>query len=403
MEARVKFIPSGGVTSPRGFLAGAACAGIKNKDEDRLDLGILFSEAPCIASAAFTTNIIKAAPIILCQQRLQEGRAVVVVVNSGCANACTGKQGLTDAVEMAELTAKHVGASPGDVLVASTGVIAQRLPMERIRAGIGQVALTTDGGHKLARAIMTTDTVSKEVAVRADEGDFTIGGVAKGSGMIHPNLATMLCFLTTDASVDVDFLRPALREAVDISFNMVSIDGDTSTNDMVLIMANGLAGGEPVSPGSRQADIFQQALNQVCIHLAKAIARDGEGATKFIEVTVSGAISVTDARLVARTVAGSLLVKTAVHGSDPNWGRVAAAAGRSGVELAEEKIDLYIGDICLVNNGSSLPVDRAEVVRLLDGNEVAITLNLNLGSAEATAWGCDLSEEYVTLNSQYTT
>ena len=403
METKVEFVPSGGVTSPRGFRAGAACTGIKKTVEDCLDIGILYSEVPCTATAVFTTNRIKAAPIVLSQQRLQGGRAVAVVVNSGCANACTGEPGLADAAEMAKLAAECIGASPEDVLVASTGVIGQRLPMERIRAGVGQVVLAADGGHELARAIMTTDTVPKEVAVRTGEGDFVIGGTAKGSGMIHPELATLLCFLTTDASVDMDFLRMALQKAVDVSFNMVSIDGDTSPNDMVLVMANGLAEGELVSQGSRQADTFQQALNQVCIHLARAIARDGEGASKFIEVTVSGAASVADARLAARTIVSSSLVKAAVHGSDPNWGRVVAAAGRSGVKLAEAKIDLYIGDICLVNKGCSLSFNREEVVRLLDGSEVFLALNLNLGSAEATAWGCDLSEEYVTINSQYTT
>lgn len=402
METRVEFVPSGGVTSPRGFRAGATCAGIKGKDAARLDLGILYSEVPCTAAAVFTTNKIKAAPVVLSRQRLQGGRAVAVVVNSGCANACTGESGLADAVEMAELAAERIGASPEDVLVASTGVIGRRLPMERIRAGLRQVVLAADGGHELARAIMTTDTVPKEVAVRTGEGGFVIGGAAKGAGMIHPELATLLCFITTDASVDVDFLRQVLREAVDVSFNMVSIDGDTSTNDMVLIMANGLAGGERIVKGSRQAGVFRQALNQVCTHLAKAIARDGEGATKFIEVTVSGAASMAEARLAARTIVSSPLVKAAVHGSDPNWGRVVAAAGRSGVELEEAKIDLYIGNISLVKNGGSVPFNEEEVVKLLDSREVSIALNLNLGSAEATAWGCDLSEEYVKINSQYT-
>jgi glutamate N-acetyltransferase/amino-acid N-acetyltransferase len=401
MVARVEFIPAGGVTSPRGFLAGAVYAGIKSKAEDCLDLGILFSEAPGTAAAMFTTNRVKAAPLVLSQQRLQAGRAVAVVVNSGCANASTGEAGLADAMAMAEIAARHIGASPDDVLVASTGVIGQRLPMERIRVGLGRVVLSADGGHELARAIMTTDTVPKEVAVRA--GDFIIGGAAKGSGMIHPNLATMLCFLTTDASVDKAFLRLALQEAVAISFNMVSIDGDTSTNDMVLIMANGLAGCEPVAEGSRQAEIFQQALSQACVYLARAMARDGEGATRLIEVNVSGAVSVADARLAARTIVSSPLVKAAVHGSDPNWGRVLAAAGRSGVELVETKLDLYIGNVCLVKAGCPLPFHREEVVSLLNSSEVAIALDLNLGSGAATAWGCDLSEEYVTINSQYTT
>lgn len=399
MKTESDFIPSGGVTSPGGFLAGATGAGIKYAN--RLDLGILFSEVPCAAAAVFTTNKVKAAPVILSQQRLRHGKARAAVMNSGCANACTGAQGMKDAAEMTELTAKHVGVAEDDVLVASTGVIGTLLPMERIRSGLPKVKLTADGGHELARTIMTTDTVPKELAVRA--GDFTIGGMAKGSGMIHPNLATMLCFLTTDANVDVDFLRAALKEAVDVSFNMVSIDGDNSTNDMVLIMASGKAGGKPVIRGSRQAGVFQQTLNKACISLAREIARDGEGATKLIEVNVSGAASVADARLAARTIVSSSLVKAAVHGSDPNWGRVIAAAGRSGVELEADKLYLEIGGICLVKGGAHVAYDKAKVVKHLDGAGVFIDLNLNVGNAGATAWGCDLSEEYVTINSDYTT
>jgi len=401
MEAKIEFIPEGTVTSPEGFQAGATCAGIKK--EDKLDLGILFSEAPCVATALFTTNKVKAAPIVLCQERLQGGRAVAVVVNSGCANAFTGEQGLRDAAEMAGLAAERLGVSPEDVLVASTGVIGQQLPMEQIRAGIGQIVLSTEGGHSLVKAMMTTDTVPKEVAARVVDSEFTIGGVVKGSGMIHPDLATMLCFLTTDAAIDLDFLKLALRKAVDISFNMVSIDGDTSTNDTVLIMANGLAGNKPISPDSRQASVFQQALDRVCIYLAKSIARDGEGAGKLIEVIVSGASSVAEARSAARTIVNSSLVKTAVYGNDPNWGRIVAAVGRSGVEVVESKIDLYIGDICVVKGGTPLPFDKKSVVEVLKGSEISIDLNLNLGVATVTAWGCDLSEEYVTINSKYTT
>jgi len=405
MEAKIEFINSGGVTSPQGFHAGATYAGIKKKAKDSLDLGILFSEVPCVATALFTTNRIKAAPVILSQQRLQAGRARAVVINSGCANSCTGEQGLADAIEMAGLAAQGIGLSPEDVLVASTGVIGQRLPMEQLRAGMSQLALSKDGGHELARAIITTDTLPKEVAVavRVQDSEFIIGGVAKGAGMIHPDLATLLCFLTTDAAVDQDFIKPALRKAVDVSFNMVSIDGDTSPNDMVLIMANGLAGNKPVSPGSEQADVFQQALDRVCIYLAKSIARDGEGASKLIEVTVSGAYSMAEARLAARTIVSSPLVKTAVHGSDPNWGRIIAAVGRSGVEVVESRIDLYIGDICVVKSGNPLTFNKQGVIDIMVGSEVPVSLQLNLGNATATAWGCDLSEEYVTINSQYTT
>ena len=341
MEDGVDFFPGGSVTSPEGFFAGVTCAGIKSKADNAPDLGILFSEVPCVAAALFTANRIKAAPVVLSQRRLRDGRAAAVVVNSGCANAFTGEQGLADAAEMADLAAKSIGISPEDVLVASTGVIGLPLPMELIRTGIGEIALSTDGGHELTRAMMTTDTVPKETAVSARTGDsnFIIGGVVKGSGMIHPDMSTMLCFLTTDAAVNLDFLRLALRNAVDVSFNMVSIDGDTSTNDMVLIMANGRAGNKPVSQDSEQAGIFQQALNQVCIYLAKSVARDGEGAGKLIEVTVSGAPGIKEARIAARTVVCSPLVKTAVHGNDPNWGRIVAAVGRSGVEIVESRLE----------------------------------------------------------------
>ncbi len=404
-SAKIDFIPGGTVTSPKGFFAGATYVGIKKKTEHSLDLGILFSERPCATAGILTTNKIKSAPITLCQERLRNGRAVAVVANSGCANASTGEQGLADAEEMAVLAANGIGVAPEDVLVASTGVIGQPLPMNLIRAGIGQIVLSPDGGHELAEAIMTTDTVPKEtaVAIRVGRDKFTIGGVAKGAGMIHPNLATMFCFLTTDAAVDLDFLRSALRKAADISFNMISVDGDTSPSDTVLIMANGRAENKPISGGSQQADAFQQALDRVSIYLAKAIARDGEGATKLIEVTVNGAISTTEARLAARTVVSSPLVKTAVHGGDPNWGRIIAAVGRSGAEVVESKIDLYIGEVGVLKGGRPLPFSEPSVVQVFNQSEVPISVHLNLGKASATAWGCDLSKEYVTINSQYMT
>jgi glutamate N-acetyltransferase/amino-acid N-acetyltransferase len=401
MKASFEFIPAGTVTSPEGFSAGATYVGIK-KGKDS-DLALLVSEVPCVTAGLFTANRIKAAPVVLCQRRLRSGRASAVVVNSGCANACTGEQGLADAEEMAKLAAGVAGVPPEDVLVASTGVIGRRLPMERLRAGMVQVMLSRNGGHRLARAIMTTDTVPKEAAVKSTAGGFTIGGVAKGAGMIHPDLATFLCFLTTDAGVELAFLKSALRQAADLSFNMVSIDGDTSTNDTVLLLANGMAGGEIISSGSGQAEVFQQALNALCLHLAKATARDGEGATKLVEVTVNGASSVAEARLAARTIVSSPLVKTAIYGSDPNWGRILAAVGRSGVEVVEAKIDLYLGDLCLLKAGRPQPFDREEAIKLLKEKEISIILDLNLGSDTATAWGCDLTEEYVKINSHYTT
>ncbi len=402
---KVDFIPGGTVTSPQGFAAGATACGIKDKAKPRLDLGVLFSEAPCVAAGVFTTNRIKSAPVLLSQQRLQSGRALAIVVNSGCANVFTGEPGLADAAEMAGLAAKGIGILPEDVLVASTGVTGQRLPMERIRTGMEQIILARDGGHELAHAMMTTDTVPKETAVVGKIGDreFTIGGVAKGSGMIHPDMATMLCSLSTDAAVEPGFLHSALQKAAAVSFNMVSVDGDTSPSDTVFVMANGLAGNEPVAPGSRHAATFQQALEQVCVYLAKAIARDGEGATRLIEATVAGAVSVSEARIMARTIISSPLVKTAVHGADPNWGRIVVAAGRSGAELVEAEIDLDIGGVSVVKKGQALSYSEANVIRVLKQDEVPIRLNLNLGKASATAWGCDLSAEYVAINSQYMT
>jgi len=405
VAAKIEFIPEGTVTSAEGFFAGATSAGINKKAKNKPDLALLFSEAPCVAAGVFTGNRIKAAPVVLSQQRLKEGRAGAVVVNSGCANASTGDRGIKDAARIAKLVAEGIGLSPYDVLVASTGVIGVPLPMRRITSAIEQVVLSGEGGHEMARAMMTTDTFAKETAVRVrmENSQFTIGGVAKGSGMIHPNLATLLCFLTTDAALELDFAREALKKAVDISFNMVSIDGDTSPSDMVLLLANGLALGKPISSGSRLAGAFEQGLEKVCLYLARCIARDGEGATRLIEVKVDGAASLAQARLAARTIVSSPLVKAAVHGADPNWGRIMAALGRSGAEVEEAKIDLYLGNIQVVKAGTPLPFNKRGLIKLLEGKEVAISLNLNLGSGSATAWGCDLSKEYVAINSRYMT
>ena len=405
VKVEASFITSGTVTSPRGFLAGATYAGIKKEGEGVLDLGILYSEAPCVASGLFTANRFKAAPVIVSQRRLPSAKMRAVVVNSGCANAATGEPGLNDALRMAELTAGKIGTQAEAVLVASTGVIGKRLPMGLLETAVGELTVSRDGGHELARAIMTTDTVPKEgaVTVRGGKSEFIIGGIAKGSGMIHPELATLLCFLATDAALDIDFLSLALKEAVATSFNMVSIDGDMSPNDMVLFLANGLRGNRAISRDSPLASGFQEALSELCIYLAKGIARDGEGATRLIEVTVNGAASTEEARLAARTIVASPLVKAAVHGSDPNWGRIMAALGRSGVAVVESRVSLNIGNIRLVAGGQPLAFDEEEVVRVLGESEVRIRLELNQGTASATSWGCDLSEEYVTINSAYTT
>jgi glutamate N-acetyltransferase/amino-acid N-acetyltransferase len=401
MNGGFEFISSGTVTSSKGFLAGATYAGIKKQSS--LDLALLASEVPCDIAGLFTRNRIRAAPVALCQQRLAGRKATGVIVNSGCANACTGEQGMADAEEMAGLAAAAIGAPAEQVFVASTGVIGQLMPMENVRAGVQQITLSSEGGHELARAIMTTDTVPKEVAVKVGEGGYIIGGAAKGAGMIHPDMATFLCFLTTDARVEPAFLQSALKQAADASFNMVSIDGDTSTNDTVLLLANGLVGNEAISLGTVQAEVFQKALEALCIHIAKAMARDGEGATKLFEVVVQGAPDKAAARQIGRTVVSSALVKSAIYGNDPNWGRIVAAAGRSGVEIVEAKIDLYLDTICLVRAGRPQPFDHPEAVKRLKQDEISFTLSLNIGNESAVAWGCDLTEEYVRVNSHYTT
>jgi len=395
-------IRSGSITSASGFLAGAVHAGLKSGDE--LDLAILHSEAACRAAGVFTTNQIKSAPVILSGRHISKGRTQAIVANSGCANACTGKQGLADTVEMAKLTAQKLGTSPEEVLVASTGVIGVPLPMDRIRAAIPGVKLTRKGGHDFCRAIMTTDTRPKEMAVRVDSkgGKFTIGGVAKGAGMIHPNMATVLCFIATDAVISADFLPAALHAAVDSSFNMISIDGDTSPSDCTFLLANGSTGNQPVDFGN--GEDFQEALNTVCTYLAKSIARDGEGATKLIEVMVDGAEDQVWARQAARAIVSSPLVKAAIHGNDPNWGRIVAALGRSGARVKEDKLDVYLNEVCVMKQGSPSLFNKADIISALDNTDtVLVKLYLNLGDGKATAWGCDLSEEYVTINSAYTT
>ena len=401
MESTLKVLASGTVISPPGFLAGATESGIKR--QGGLDLAILYSQEPCVAAGVFTTNAIKSAPVLLSQKHLQDRNAQAIVVNSGCANASTGAAGLADAEAIASMVAKRLGMSSNDVLVAGTGVIGVPLPMARVRDGIDKIVLTDNGGHELAQAMMTTDTFAKEIAVFVDTepDEFTVGGVAKGAGMIHPNMATMLCFLTTDASVEADFLQSALQKAVDFSFNMVTVDGDTSPSDTVVILANGLAKNKPIN--ERNGEVFQQALTDVCLYLAKCVVRDGEGANKLIEVTIEGALNDAEARVAARTVASSALVKSAIHGNDPNWGRIVAAVGRSGVKVSESKLDVYLNGVCVMKQGIPIPFDEPNLSASLASKEVYIKVELNLGRGRATAWGCDLSEEYVTINSAYTT
>lgn len=406
MAARFQLIPGGTVTTPAGFSAGAVHAGIKTRGDRVLDLGILYSEVSCTAAGLLTTNKVKAAPVLVCQERLAgQKKARALVVNSGCANACTGDQGLADAQEMTSLVARKLGIPAAEVLVASTGVIGVPLPMARVRTGIERVVISRDGGHQLARAILTTDSNPKQIAVstKVNNTKVTVGGIAKGAGMIYPNMATLLCFLSTDARLDPRLAEWALRGAVDASFNMISVDNDTSTNDTVILMASGLAGNQPIKDGTADAEAFKAALQEVCVYLAKRVVRGGEGATRLVEVRVEGAASEQDARLAARAVASSSLVKSAVHGADPNWGRILAAVGRSGAEVDQSKVDLYLDEVSLLKAGSPVQFDVEKARHILKREEVPIRVCLNLGGDAAVAWGCDLSADYVTINSAYAT
>lgn len=406
----MQIIANGSVTTPRGFLAGGAYAGIKTHGAEKKDLALLVSTAPCAAAAVFTTNKVKAAPVIVSQEHAATGRAQAIIANAGCANACTGPQGLADAREMAALAAAKLHLSPQSVLVASTGKIGMAMPMEKIRAGLHELVVTPDGGHDFAQAIMTTDTRRKEIAVAIAPGPaagagpgYVIAGCCKGAGMIHPNMATMLAFLTTDAAVEPAFLQTALRHAADLSFNMISVDGDTSTNDTLILLANGQSHLPVIQPATPEAHRFQSALDFVCMDLARAIAADGEEATRLIRVTVRGAASLADARRAARAVAASNLTKCAVHGADPNWGRILCAVGYSGAQVNPDLLECHIGDVLVVQNGTPTTFDHAAARAALSGSEVAIAVDLHLGEHCATAWGCDLTEGYVRFNSEYTT
>jgi len=401
----LELVHEGSVTSPKGYLAGATYAGLKTLEEDTLDLGILMSQEPAALAATFTTNRIESPSVTLSRQRASKGVAKGVVANSGCANCCVGSQGLADAKELAFLAANHAGIGPDEMLVCSTGMIGVELPMALLRQNVGNVDVTADGGHLFARAIMTTDSRPKDMAVslEMDGRRVTIGGAAKGVGMVHPNMATMLAFITTDAAVEPGFLGTVLRQAVGVSFNMIDVDGDQSTNDTVLLFANGAAGGPVTEAGSDSAGVFQDALTYVCIGLAKELARDGEGAQRLVEVVVDGARTEADARVAAREIASSSLVKAMVHGGDPNWGRIMMALGKSGIEVDESKIDLFLSDIHIVHDGKAIPYFKDAVVSAMNVPEVGFRVSLNVGEGSATAWGCDLTEEYVTFNSAYST
>jgi glutamate N-acetyltransferase / amino-acid N-acetyltransferase len=393
---------SGGVTTPRGFRAAGVSAGIKANNG--LDLALIVSDTPATASAVFTLNKAPAAPVLVSRQHIQHGTARAVVVNSGCANACTGDEGLRAAVDMTVETARLVPCSPAEVLVASTGVIGVALPIDKIRAALPRAfdALDASQGSAAARAIMTTDPFPKETAahVAIGGGTVAIGGTAKGSGMIEPMMATMLGFVTTDAAAPKPLLDRALRAAVDDTFNAITVDGDSSTNDCVFLLANGASG---VAIDESTYGAFLDGLRTVCRELALGIVRGGEGATKLVTVTVTGAASTTDARKCAKAIANSLLVKTAIHGGDPNWGRLIAVAGRAGVDFELARAGVTIGSIVLFKDGTPHDEAAPEAAEYLKGKELAVGVHLGAGSASSTVWTCDLSAEYVRINADYRT
>ena len=409
----MKEIPRG-ITAPKGFKAGGVHCGIK---KNKPDLALIYSDVPGVAYAMFTSNKVKAAPVRVSMKKIRNRCAQAIIVNSGIANACTGERGIKDAQEMSKLAAQELKIREEDVLTASTGHIGELLPMSKIEEGIKQAKslLSSKGGRQAAEAIVTTDTFAKEISVETDisgrgKNKVKIGGIAKGAGMISPNLATMLCFITTDACISEDALEEATRSAVNKSFNQISIDADMSTNDTVFIIANGQAGNKRIKTWHKKKklrvkdenfDYFCRALDFICLSLAKMLVRDGEGATKLIEVKVEGAPFSKDARRIARAVASSSLVKTAIAGASPNWGRVMAALGGAHTRIEPEKVDIYFNDLLTVKNGVGIDSIRPQLREILKQDEIKIIIHLNQGNCRATFWGCDLTEKYVKINKRY--
>jgi glutamate N-acetyltransferase/amino-acid N-acetyltransferase len=403
------------LTYARGFVAGTAACGIKaftagasaiptgQKD----DLCVVHSAFPCDAGGVFTTNKVVSASVAIDKLHLEHNKVRALIVTSGNANACTGAQGFKDALLIAKLTADRLDLDPDQVLVGSTGVIGRYLPMDTIKTGIAAACgeLSVEAGDAAALAIMTTDTVPKTATLDVEIGGMTVrvGGMCKGSGMIHPNMATMLAYVTTDAAVEPGLIAKLVKPIADRSFNQVTIDGDSSTNDTFLILANGAAGNEPIRAGTPEAEQLSAALLSVAQQLSRAIAKDGEGATKLITVKVVDSLSDSEARLAARAVASSSLVKTAIHGGDPNWGRIVCALGYSGAELALDRLNLSIGGLVVFERGAGVDVDLSQVRRAFEQSEIEIVAKLGLGIGSAESWGCDLSEEYVRINADYTT
>ncbi|NLC51013.1 MAG: bifunctional glutamate N-acetyltransferase/amino-acid acetyltransferase ArgJ [Firmicutes bacterium] len=391
---------AGGITAVSGFMAAGIHCGIK---KSKKDLALIYSATPATSAGVFTKNLFQAAPVLLTRERIKN-KLQAIIINSGNANACTGEKGLEDARAMAAYTARALGIPEESVAVSSTGVIGEYLPMEKIIAGIKDICscLSAEGGPQAAEAIMTTDTVPKEAAVRGKiKGlPFSVGGIAKGSGMICPNMATMLAFIGTDLQIERELLQKTLKEVVNRTFNMITVDGDTSTNDTVLLLANGQAGITIEAPGP-ELDTFKEALLAVSAKLAKMIVRDGEGATKVIALKIKGCPDFASGRQMAMAVLNSNLVKTAIFGKDANWGRIVTAMGYSGVDFEPSKVEVNLGHLPVARNGRGLAFSEEEALTVLEQDEIPITINLNLGTTEVEAWGTDLSYEYVRINAEY--
>ena len=400
----------GGVTAAKGYEAASTAAGIKY--QGRTDMALIYSQVPCVSAGTFTTNVVKAAPVKWDRQIVDSGAGVqAVVVNSGIANACTGEEGMGDCKETAEAAAKALNIDAAGVLVGSTGVIGMQLPMQKLVDGIqvlaGKKAEGLQSGHDAALAIMTTDTVEKEMAVEIEIGGktVTIGGMSKGSGMIHPNMCTMLAFITTDAAITKEALQKALSEDVEDTYNMISVDGDTSTNDTAILLANGLAGNQEITYASPEYETFKEALHMVNETLAKKMAGDGEGATALFEVKVVGAESIKQAKTLAKSVVCSNLTKAAIAGHDANWGRILCAMGYSGVQFDPEKVDLFfeskVGKLQIIENGVATDYSEEVATKILSEPEITATADIKMGDYSATAWGCDLTHEYININADY--
>lgn len=402
---------AGAVTAAQGFQAAGVHAGIKTSNHTKKDVAMIYSTVPCVVAGVFTTNVVKAAPVRYDMEIVKKGVARAIVINSGNANACTGQQGMDDVKETAEYAGGLMGINSDEVLVCSTGVIGHTLPMDRIKEGIASahsaLSDSPEGGHDAAQAILTTDVYLKEISytIDLDGVPVTIGGMAKGSGMICPNMATMLAFITTDASIEGDVLKKLMKEPADLSFNQISVDGDMSTNDTMLMMANGLAGNAKIEEGTKNYDLFMEALLKITAYLAKKIARDGEGATHLFEAEVINAPDEKSARKIAKSIVSSNLVKAAIFGKDANWGRIICAAGYAGVDFDPSLVDIYLksanGSILVAQNGGGLEFNEEEALDILKEENVFAVVDLKSGNASGKAWGCDLTYDYVKINADY--